>query len=160
MFIVICMSKTKTWYVTLINQEQKGTNSIKIFAMVSHVMPLRSDRNVLKYLAILLNLVVVLEWTMVRLTADVLLHCFGKINPCLERELDIRGLKIPAIENVGVTQVRVSSDFTSSYKTLSHFRKYCQQIINRINTMFSISVIMKLKNLKISLDVVDSQVCY
>lgn len=43
---------------------------------------------------------------MVRLTADVLLNCFGRINPCLERELDIRGLKIPTIENVGVAQVK------------------------------------------------------
>ena len=42
-----------------------------------------------------------------RLTADVITNCFARINPCLERELDLRGLKIPAIENIGATQVGV-----------------------------------------------------
>ena len=42
-----------------------------------------------------------------RLTADVLLNCHARINTCLERELDVRGLKIPAIENLGATQARI-----------------------------------------------------
>jgi U2 small nuclear ribonucleoprotein A' len=45
-----------------------------------------------------------------RLTADIVLNCHARINPCQERELDLRGLKIPVIENVGVAQVRAVSD--------------------------------------------------
>jgi len=41
---------------------------------------------------------------MVRLTADVILASQGSINCVLQRELDLRGRKIPAIENLGATQ--------------------------------------------------------
>ncbi|GAB5031363.1 u2 small nuclear ribonucleoprotein a [Nannochloropsis oceanica] len=39
-----------------------------------------------------------------RITADVVLHARAFVNPVKERELDLRGLKIPLIENLGVTQ--------------------------------------------------------
>eukprot|EP00164_Ancoracysta_twista_P005592 GFYU01007670.1.p1 GENE.GFYU01007670.1~~GFYU01007670.1.p1 ORF type:complete len:251 (-),score=63.76 GFYU01007670.1:325-1077(-) len=41
---------------------------------------------------------------MVRLTADVILKSPAFINPVKDRELDVRANKIPAIENLGVTQ--------------------------------------------------------
>ncbi|KAF1333756.1 U2 small nuclear ribonucleoprotein a', partial [Globisporangium splendens] len=39
-----------------------------------------------------------------RLTADVILRAQVSINPLRERELSLRGLKAPAIENLGVTK--------------------------------------------------------
>ncbi|KAH7488626.1 hypothetical protein PRIC1_007260 [Phytophthora ramorum] len=39
-----------------------------------------------------------------RLTADVILRAQVSINPLRERELNLRGCKAPAIENLGVTQ--------------------------------------------------------
>ncbi|CEG38338.1 u2 small nuclear ribonucleoprotein a [Plasmopara halstedii] len=39
-----------------------------------------------------------------RLTADLILHAHVSINPLRERELNLRGYKAPAIENLGVTQ--------------------------------------------------------
>ncbi|KAI9911614.1 hypothetical protein PsorP6_009323 [Peronosclerospora sorghi] len=39
-----------------------------------------------------------------RLTADVILRAQVSINPLRERELNLRGYKAPAIENLGVTQ--------------------------------------------------------
>mmetsp|Transcript_49550 Transcript_49550/g.140344 ORF Transcript_49550/g.140344 Transcript_49550/m.140344 type:complete len:110 (+) Transcript_49550:134-463(+) len=52
---------------------------------------------------------------MVRLTADVFAHAVPRMNCCQERELDLRGLKIPAIENVGVTQDQFDVlDFTDN----------------------------------------------
>ena len=41
---------------------------------------------------------------MVRLTADLLLNARTFLNPLRERELDARGYRIPAIENLGVTK--------------------------------------------------------
>jgi U2 small nuclear ribonucleoprotein A' len=41
-----------------------------------------------------------------RLTATVLAGAPAALNAVDERELMLRGLKIPAIENLGVTQVR------------------------------------------------------
>lgn len=41
---------------------------------------------------------------MVRLTADLILRAPSRINPLNERELDLRGNKIPAIENLGACQ--------------------------------------------------------
>jgi hypothetical protein len=59
-----------------------------------------------------------------RLTADVIMNCFARINPCLERELDLRGLKIPAIENVGATQVTAFHLYPQlGDKTLSYERE-------------------------------------
>mmetsp|Transcript_4330 Transcript_4330/g.5679 ORF Transcript_4330/g.5679 Transcript_4330/m.5679 type:complete len:422 (-) Transcript_4330:381-1646(-) len=39
-----------------------------------------------------------------RLTADLILRAEASINPCKERELNLRGFKIPVIENIGATQ--------------------------------------------------------
>lgn len=39
-----------------------------------------------------------------RLTADLLARCPARINPLREREVDVRGYKIPAIENLGCLQ--------------------------------------------------------
>jgi len=41
---------------------------------------------------------------MPRLSADLVLRAPSRINPLNERELDLRGNKIPAIENLGATQ--------------------------------------------------------
>ncbi|CCG81620.1 Small nuclear ribonucleoprotein U2, A' [Taphrina deformans PYCC 5710] len=41
---------------------------------------------------------------MVRLTADVLANAPSFLNPLKQRELDLRGYKIPAIENLGITR--------------------------------------------------------
>jgi len=63
---------------------------------------------------------------MVRLTADVLQNCFARINPCLDRELDIRGLKVPAIENIGVTKDQYDTlDFSDNeIKKLENFPRF------------------------------------
>ncbi|CAK4437865.1 unnamed protein product [Aphanomyces euteiches] len=39
-----------------------------------------------------------------RLTAELILNARSHVNPLRERELDLRGLKIPAIENLGATK--------------------------------------------------------
>lgn len=41
---------------------------------------------------------------MVRLTADLLTNAPSFVNPVNQRELDLRGHKIPAIENLGITR--------------------------------------------------------
>jgi len=41
---------------------------------------------------------------MPRLTADLILRAPSRINPLKERELDLRGQKIPEIQNIGATQ--------------------------------------------------------
>lgn len=63
---------------------------------------------------------------MVRLTVDVISNCFARINPVKERELDARGLKIPAIENLGVTQDQFDTlDFTDNeIKKLENFPRF------------------------------------
>jgi U2 small nuclear ribonucleoprotein A' len=61
-----------------------------------------------------------------RLTAGVLLSAPGTLNAVEERELVLRGLKIPAIENLGVTQVcspsAQSGDFSSKRSPSPHNR--------------------------------------
>ena len=42
-----------------------------------------------------------------RLTADLAQHCAQRINPLRERELDLRGYKLGAIENLGVLRDQV-----------------------------------------------------
>ena len=37
-----------------------------------------------------------------RLTVDLLLHCAARVNPLRARELDVRGYKISALENLAV----------------------------------------------------------
>jgi U2 small nuclear ribonucleoprotein A' len=41
-----------------------------------------------------------------RLTTDLIHSSLSYLNPLKERELDLRGHKIPAIENLGVAKVR------------------------------------------------------
>eukprot|EP00903_Cladosiphon_okamuranus_P006037 g5955.t1 len=61
-----------------------------------------------------------------RLTADVIVHARASINPCDERELDLRGYKIPMIENLGVTQDQFDAmDFSDNeIKKLENFPRY------------------------------------
>ena len=42
--------------------------------------------------------------TAMKLTAELLTHCDSSINALKERELDLRGFKIPAIENMGASR--------------------------------------------------------
>ena len=39
-----------------------------------------------------------------KLTAELLAQCDSSINTLKERELDLRGFKIPAIENLGASR--------------------------------------------------------
>ena len=68
-------------------------------------------------------------FTMVRLTADVILNSHARINPCSDRELDLRGLKIPVIENIGTTQDQFDVlDFTDNeIKKLENFPR-CKRL--------------------------------
>ena len=61
-----------------------------------------------------------------RLTPDVLLNAFARVNPCNERELDLRGLKIPVIENLGTTQDQYDViDFTDNeIKRVDNFPRF------------------------------------
>ena len=43
---------------------------------------------------------------MPRMTADLIDQALSRMSPIDDRELDLRGQAIPAIENLGVTQVR------------------------------------------------------
>ncbi|CAN0224714.1 unnamed protein product, partial [Laminaria digitata] len=56
----------------------------------------------------------------------VLQHARASINPCDERELDLRGYKIPMIENLGVTQDQFDAmDFSDNeIKKLDNFPRY------------------------------------
>jgi len=57
-----------------------------------------------------------------RLTADVIQGSLSYINPLLERELDLRGHKIPAIENLGAAKDQEAIDFTDNdISTLANF---------------------------------------
>lgn len=52
---------------------------------------------------------------MVKLTAELLLRSDAYLNPLKDRELDLRGQGIPAIENLGVTKDQLESiDFTDN----------------------------------------------
>ncbi|CAM9936110.1 unnamed protein product, partial [Sphacelaria rigidula] len=53
-------------------------------------------------------------------------HARASINPCDERELDLRGYKIPMIENLGVTQDQFDAiDFSDNeIKKLDNFPRY------------------------------------
>ena len=44
---------------------------------------------------------------MVKLTPELIQNSFQHINPVRDRELDLRGYKIPIIENLGATLVSV-----------------------------------------------------
>ncbi|KAI9836416.1 MAG: U2 snRNP complex subunit [Sarea resinae] len=49
-----------------------------------------------------------------RLTADLIQSSLSYLNPLKERELDLRGHKIPAIENLGVAKNQDAIDFTDN----------------------------------------------
>jgi len=40
-----------------------------------------------------------------RLLAEIISRAPARINPCGDYELDLRGLRIPQIENLGLTEV-------------------------------------------------------
>ncbi|KAF2492092.1 small nuclear ribonucleoprotein U2 [Lophium mytilinum] len=57
-----------------------------------------------------------------RLTVDVIQGSLSYINPLLERELDLRGHKIPTIENLGAAKDQDAIDFTDNdLSTLGNF---------------------------------------
>ncbi|KAL8347312.1 hypothetical protein RB601_003189 [Gaeumannomyces tritici] len=57
-----------------------------------------------------------------RLTADLINNSLSYINPLKERELDLRGHRIPAIENLGVAGPQDAIDFTDNdIATLGNF---------------------------------------
>jgi len=57
-----------------------------------------------------------------RLTADLIQSSLSYLNPLKERELDLRGHKIPAIENLGVAGPHDAIDFTDNdIKLLGNF---------------------------------------
>ncbi|KKK13331.1 hypothetical protein P175DRAFT_0498478 [Aspergillus ochraceoroseus IBT 24754] len=49
-----------------------------------------------------------------RLTVELIQNSFSYINPLKDRELDLRGHKIPAIENLGVAKDQDAIDFTDN----------------------------------------------
>ncbi|GLI72754.1 U2 snRNP complex subunit [Penicillium ochrochloron] len=49
-----------------------------------------------------------------RLTVELIHHSLSYINPLKDRELDLRGHKIPAIENLGVAKDQDTIDFTDN----------------------------------------------
>ncbi|KIW99904.1 uncharacterized protein Z518_10832 [Rhinocladiella mackenziei CBS 650.93] len=66
-----------------------------------------------------------------RLTADLIHNSLSYLNPLKERELDLRGHKIPTIENLGVAGPQDAIDFTDNdLTTLSNF-----PLLPRLNTL-------------------------
>lgn len=66
-----------------------------------------------------------------RLTADLINNSLSYINPLKERELDLRGHKIPTIENLGVAGPQDAIDFTDNdIATISNF-----PLSPRLNTL-------------------------
>ncbi|KAL1953905.1 hypothetical protein VTO42DRAFT_2057 [Malbranchea cinnamomea] len=60
-----------------------------------------------------------------RLTVELIQNSLSYINPLKERELDLRGHKIPAIENLGAAQGQDAIDFTDNdISSLSNFPYY------------------------------------
>jgi len=57
-----------------------------------------------------------------RLTADLITNSLSYINPLLERELDLRGHKIPIIENLGVARNQDCIDFTDN--SITHLTNF------------------------------------
>ncbi|PQE23941.1 U2 small nuclear ribonucleo A protein [Rutstroemia sp. NJR-2017a WRK4] len=57
-----------------------------------------------------------------RLTAELIQNSLSYLNPLKERELDLRGHKIPAVENLGVAGPHDAIDFTDNdIQTLGNF---------------------------------------
>ncbi|KAJ7293200.1 leucine-rich repeat-domain-containing protein [Mycena rebaudengoi] len=67
-----------------------------------------------------------------KLTPELLAQASSALNPIKERQLDLRGYKIPAIENLGVTRDQHDAiDFTdNSIVTLGNF-----PLLKRLNTL-------------------------
>jgi len=70
---------------------------------------------------------------MVRLTAETIENAYDFLNTCKQRELSLRGMQIPAIENLGVTRDRHDLiDFTdNNIRRLENFPK-----LNRLESLF------------------------
>ncbi|PBL00913.1 L domain-like protein [Armillaria gallica] len=67
-----------------------------------------------------------------KLTPELLAQASSALNPCKERQLDLRGYKIPAIENLGITRDQHDSiDMTdNSVVTLGNF-----PLLKRLQTL-------------------------
>ncbi|KAK0473277.1 leucine-rich repeat-domain-containing protein [Armillaria novae-zelandiae] len=67
-----------------------------------------------------------------KLTPELLAQASSALNPCKERQLDLRGYKIPAIENLGITRDQHDSiDMTdNSVVTLGNF-----PLLKRLHTL-------------------------
>jgi len=51
---------------------------------------------------------------MVKLSAELIQNCHQRTNPVRDRELDLRGYKIPVIENMGATLTMTSGNWIIS----------------------------------------------
>ena len=58
---------------------------------------------------------------MPRMTADLIDRATSRMSPIDDRELDLRGQAIPAIENLGVTQVSFYVERTKALQRLASF---------------------------------------
>jgi len=68
-----------------------------------------------------------------RLTAEVILRSPDSINPCKDRELNLRGYKISSIENLGVTKDQFDTiDFSDN--EISKLENF--PLLNRVKTLF------------------------
>ncbi|KAF2078578.1 hypothetical protein CYY_000078 [Polysphondylium violaceum] len=68
-----------------------------------------------------------------RLTAEVILRAHDSINPCKDRELNLRGYKISSIENLGVTKDQFDTiDFSDN--EISKLENF--PLLNRVKTLF------------------------
>ncbi|EED22963.1 small nuclear ribonucleoprotein U2, A' [Talaromyces stipitatus ATCC 10500] len=74
-----------------------------------------------------------------RLTVELINNSLSYINPLKERELDLRGHKIPSIENLGIAKDQDAIDFTdndiSSLANFPHFPRLRTLLLarNRVN---------------------------
>ncbi|KAJ5757810.1 uncharacterized protein N7511_006504 [Penicillium nucicola] len=88
-----------------------------------------------------------------RLTVELIQNSLSYINPLTDRELDLRGHKIPAIENLGIAKDQDAIDFTdndlSSLGNFPHFPRLSTLLLarNRINHIQP-SLATSLPNLK------------
>ncbi|KAI5825248.1 leucine-rich repeat-domain-containing protein [Schizophyllum commune] len=88
-----------------------------------------------------------------KLTPELLAQASSHLNPCKERQLDLRGCKIPAIENLGVTKDQHDAiDFTDNQiLSLSNFpllKRLCSlYLANNVISSISPSLHLSTPNL-------------